>query len=228
MLRLQTIATGSSGNMYLLDSDGKNLVIELGMGYKDLLLNIEDVRSIEGAIYTHKHSDHWQEKTERELLGMGYEVLSPNNTEKGKRYRVGKFDIIPLPAKHNVECCGYLIRVDGKTILFSTDTKVLPKVKNIKIDYFIIEVNFIERIWEECAKMSEDTHLGIVYQNHHSLENAVEYFSSLKYKPKKIVTIHRSSSGLFDKAETIESLSRFADEVEVAEGGGSYILEEIL
>jgi hypothetical protein len=60
------------------------------------------------------------------------------------------------------------------------------------------------------------------------LESAVEYFESLPYKPKKIVTIHKSNSGLFDEKSVVDELSRFAKEgVAVAENGNTYELEEI-
>lgn len=226
MISLKTISTGSVGNMYILDCNGRKLIIELGMAYRDLLLNIDDIREIDGAICTHKHSDHWQEKIEKQLFGLGIETLLPENTQIGKRYKLGDFDIIPLPAKHDVTCQSYLIKANGTNILFATDTQVLPIVKNIKIDYFIVEVNFIEQIREQAVLQCDDAHLGKVYQTHHSLENAVEYFERLSYKAKKIVTIHKSSSGLFSKEETIKRLSQFAEDVFVAENGSYYELQE--
>jgi hypothetical protein len=162
---------------------------------------------------------------------MGVKIITPTNTKIGKRYKLGSFEIVPLPAIHNVECRAYLIRVGGDTVLFATDTRLLPKVTNVKIDYFIIEVNYIERIREAVVLSDTESnglHLNGIYQNHHSLESAVEYFEGLDYKPKKIITIHRSNSGLFDEQETIDELSVFAKEgVEVAIGGKDYILEEI-
>jgi hypothetical protein len=101
----------------------------------------------------------------------------------------------------------------------------------VKIDYFIVEVNYIERIREQVVlsdKESNGLHLNGIYQNHHSLESAVEYFASLGYKPKKIITIHKSNSGLFSESETIDELSRFAKEtVSVAENNTEFVLEEI-
>lgn len=231
MLTLKVIGTGSLGNMYLLDYDGEKLLIELGMPYKDLLLNIDNINSVVGAIYGHRHIDHALPKTIEEVKKVGLKILCPTNTKIGKRYKLGSFEIIPLPAIHNVECRAYLIRVGGDTVLFATDTRLLPKVNNVKIDYFIVEVNYIERIREQVVLSDNESnglHLNGIYQNHHSLESAVEYFESLPYKPKKIVTIHKSNSGLFDEKETIDELSRFAREtVIVAENNTEFVLEEI-
>lgn len=230
MLALNCIGTGSVGNMYLLNCDGKILVIELGMQYKDLLLNITDINSIVGVINTHSHIDHLIPKTMAELEKVGVKILTPANSQIGKRYKLGEFEVIPLPAIHNVECRAYLIRVDGDTMLFATDTRFLPKVNNIKIDYFVIEINYIEAIREAIVLNdvnSSALHLGGIFQNHHSLESAIQYFVELPYKPKKIITIHKSNSGLFDDKTVIDELKCFAKEVYVASNGGKYILEEI-
>lgn len=177
------------------------------------------------------YGDHLNQSTFDEFRKMGVKILTPTNTKIGKRYKLGCFEIIPMPAIHNVECRAYLIRVGGDTVLFATDTRLLPKVNNVKIDYFIVEVNYIERIREQAVlndNESNGLHLNGIYQNHHSLESAVEYFESLPYKPKKIVTIHKSNSGLFREAETIEELSRFAKEaVFVAKNNTEFVLEEI-
>ena len=230
MLTLKVIGTGSLGNMYLLDYDGEKLLIELGMPYKDLLLNIDNINSVVGAVHTHEHIDHRLPKTYEEVKKIGLKVITPTNTKIGKRYKLGSFEIIPLPAIHNVECRAYLIRVGGDTVLFATDTRLLPKVNNVKIDYFIVEVNYIERIREQVVLSDNESnglHLNGIYQNHHSLESAVEYFESLQYKPKKIVTIHRSNSGLFDEKCVVDELSKFTNEIYVADNGQDYILEEI-
>jgi glyoxylase-like metal-dependent hydrolase (beta-lactamase superfamily II) len=230
MLTLKCIGTGSLGNMYLLDYDGENLLIELGMPYKDLLLNIDDINSISGACYGHTHLDHALPKTIEEIKKVGVKIITPTNTKIGKRYKLGSFEIVPLPAIHNVECRAYLIRVGGDTVLFATDTRLLPKVNNVKINYFIIEVNYIEAIREKVVLRDTETnglHLNGIYQNHHSLESAVEYFESLPYKPKKIVTIHKSNSGLFDGNSVVKELSRFSREVFVAENNTEFVLEEI-
>lgn len=177
------------------------------------------------------YGDHLNQLTFDEFRKMGVKILTPTNTKIGKRYKLGSFEIIPLPAIHNVECRAYLIRVGGDTVLFATDTRLLPKVNNVKIDYFIVEVNYIERIREQVVLSDNESnglHLNGIYQNHHSLESAVEYFESLPYKPKKIVTIHKSNSGLFDCQCVIDKLSRFAKEgVWCATNGKNYILEEI-
>jgi hypothetical protein len=202
------------------------------MSYKTLLLNINDINSVVGCVVSHdKHQDHFILKTYNELKKVGVKILTPTNTQIGKRYKLGSFEIVPLPCIHNVECRGYLLKVGGDTLLFATDTRQLPKVKNVKIDYFIVEVNYIEAIREQVVLSDNESnglHLNGIYQNHHSLESAVEYFESLDYKPKYIITIHKSNSGLHIDSEVKKELNRFAkEEVFIAQKNSKFILEEI-
>ena len=126
MLNLKVVGTGSLGNMYLLDYDGENLLIELGMPYKNLLLNIDNINSISGCLLSHNHIDHATPKTINELKKVGVKIITPTNTQIGKRYKLGSFEIIPLPAIHNVDCRAYLIKVGGDTVLFATETERTP------------------------------------------------------------------------------------------------------
>lgn len=228
MLNFKCISTGSLGNMYVLENDNKQLIIELGVDYNDILLNLTNINDIVGCITSHFHQDHLKKGNDTKMREFGIPILSHNNTEIGKKYKLENFDIIPLPAIHNVECRSYLIKVDGNTILFATDTSQLPKV-NVKIDYFIVEVNYIERLREQAILQDNDSyiHLNGIYNNHHSLESALEYFKSLNYKPKKIITIHSSNSGLFSKEETINALKPYTEEIYVATNKTNYILEEV-
>ena len=177
------------------------------------------------------HTDHIDTKTYNELKKVGVKILTPTNTQIGKRYKLGSFEIVPLPCIHNVECRGYLIKVGGDTLLFATDTRQLPKVNNVKVDYFVVEVNYIERIREQVVLSDNESngiHLNGIYQNHHSLESAIEYFESLDYKPKYIITIHKSNSGLFNEERVVKELEPYTKQgCYVADKGRNYLLEEI-
>lgn len=228
MTTIKCISTGSMGNMYLLECNNEVLIIELGVDYNTFLLNIDDINKVVGAIVSHHHNDHLNSNTKAQIEKCNISILSYNNTRIGKRYKLGNFDIIPLPCTHNVECRGYLIKADGDYILFATDTGQLPKV-NVKVDYYIIEVNYLQSLREQAILRDSDNliHLRSIFFNHNSLEETKEYFESLDYKPKKIITIHKSNSGLFNTNEVLETLKPYANEVYVAENNTKFILEEI-
>lgn len=227
MLKIKVVETGSLGNFYILDNNGKKLIIELGVNYNTFLREIKDINSIVGVALSHNHFDHLNLNLYNKIKGLDLKIISPKNTSIGKKYKVGEFVIVPLPCKHNVDCYGYLIMVDGEKVLFATDTAILPRV-NIKVDHFIVEVNYIESIRESAILSGNDlSHFNSIYQNHHSLESTVEYFEKLNYKPTNIITIHKSNSGLFNGKIVKEELKIFCENINVATNGTEYILQEI-
>lgn len=55
MLVLKTNKTGSLGNSYNLVCNGKTLILELGLDYKDTLLTIDNINNVVGCVVSHFH-----------------------------------------------------------------------------------------------------------------------------------------------------------------------------
>lgn len=55
MLMLKVNSTGSIANSYNLVYDNETLLVELGLSYKDMLLNINNINEVVGGILTHRH-----------------------------------------------------------------------------------------------------------------------------------------------------------------------------
>ena len=232
LMTIKCIATGSKGNCYILKSKfGKELIVECGIKYENILLNIENQNNVEGVLISHNHTDHNAKvgklRVSDFMRNNLYEVYETTNCEVGKRYCLGDFSFIPLPAKHNVDCYSYYIEVDGLKILFATDTQVIPRINTI-CDYYMVEVNYdMDLLDNELDKMLTDSqeeiplHIGSVYQNHSGLQTVEDYFEyNLKgKKPKGIFTIHASRSGLLNESVVYERLLKFCDNVIVVEGG---------
>ena len=231
-MTIKCISTGSKGNCYIITSKfGKKLLVEAGIKWETILYNIDNLNDLEGCIISHHHTDHNQKvgklRVSDCLENSLIETYYPGNCEIGKLYNLGDFKIIPLECKHNVDCYGYLIMVDGKKILFATDTQVIPQI-NIKCDYYMVEVNYdLDLLEKTMDKMLTDSqeeiplHIGNVYQNHSGLQTVEDYFEyNLNgEKVKAIYTIHASMSGFLDTTKVYERLSKFSDTVLVLEGG---------
>lgn len=56
-MKLTCLATGSSGNCYLLQADsGETLILDCGIGIKEIKKGLSwDIRGIEGVIISHAH-----------------------------------------------------------------------------------------------------------------------------------------------------------------------------
>lgn len=72
--RLTVLASGSAGNATLLEADGFGLLLDAGLGPRQLARRLALVdrswRSIHAVVLTHTHTDHWKESTFAQLLRL--------------------------------------------------------------------------------------------------------------------------------------------------------------
>ena len=68
---LECIATGSSGNCYILQADtGERLVLDAGISISRLKQAIDfDIKTLRGCLITHHHKDHARCVDELERIG---------------------------------------------------------------------------------------------------------------------------------------------------------------
>ena len=61
-MNFYSIASGSSGNCYYIETENKKFLIDAGISFKrikDALTNIQvDMSEIDGIFITHEHTDH--------------------------------------------------------------------------------------------------------------------------------------------------------------------------
>lgn len=72
--RWTVLGSGSDGNASLLESGGAGLLVDAGLGPRQLASRFHDVGShwshIRAVLLTHTHHDHWHEKTLEKLLHL--------------------------------------------------------------------------------------------------------------------------------------------------------------
>ncbi|MCA8998064.1 MAG: MBL fold metallo-hydrolase [Planctomycetaceae bacterium] len=65
--RMTVLGSGSSGNATLLQYDDANLLIDAGLGPRQIQNRIRDIgcgwADLDGVLLTHTHGDHWRENT---------------------------------------------------------------------------------------------------------------------------------------------------------------------
>lgn len=70
-LRFTVLASGSSGNASLIEADGFGLLIDAGLGPRQLASRLAAVGSswsaVQAVLLTHTHSDHWKDRTLAQL-----------------------------------------------------------------------------------------------------------------------------------------------------------------
>ncbi len=71
-LRFCALASGSAGNSMLVTSDGFGLLVDAGLGPRQLGSRLASIgaswRDVHAVLLTHTHSDHWRERTLQQLF----------------------------------------------------------------------------------------------------------------------------------------------------------------
>ena len=232
MLSIKAIASGSTGNAYLLDDEaGHRLLLECGIPFQKLLqaLNFNLIQ-LSGCLLTHEHQDH--SKAAKDLLKHSVKVYTSKGTAKAlgiddhwnckaatelMEQRIDSaWTFVPLKAEHDAaEPFSYLIwsRFAKAHILFATDTFYIKYKMPQDLTHIIIECNY------SMEHLNENIDVGIVeagrkkriLHSHMNLQTLKEFFKANKFPDLEMIyLIHLSE----DNSEE----ARFVKEIEELTG----------
>lgn len=147
MLTLKCLRSGSSGNCYFLETETETLILDCGISVQEIKKSLRfDLKRVVGVLCTHGHTDHSKSLSDFEYMGIP--TLAPFATGKPAKTRFkrkfGAFDITSFDLPHNGVCnSGFLIKVEGQTILYMTDFEYCPYTfKKQDINHMLIECNY--------------------------------------------------------------------------------------
>jgi phosphoribosyl 1,2-cyclic phosphodiesterase len=165
-MKIKPIASSSKGNCYIVESNGKQLIIDCGIPLKRIREALDhDLSNVVGCLVSHEHGDHakYLPQLERETSIPIYAVFA----DQEHFFTPGlEFCIWPLKLSHDVECFGFLIRHKEKNLFYATDTGEVNYTIN-GLTHLMIEANHSFEILTESeqnpalVKRICETHLGI-------------------------------------------------------------------
>lgn len=153
---IKVIASGSSGNCYLVGDGETTLLLDAGIPFKRIQVGCGFRTSgIKGCLVTHRHGDH--AKAIPKLMERGIRVYGTADLAAlfpGTRYiealkekDIGTFRILPFRVEHDVECYGYRIHsgVTGERLLYVTDTAYIRYTFQ-GLTHMMVEANYAQEI----------------------------------------------------------------------------------
>jgi len=189
-MRLNVIATGSSGNLYeLMDSEGNTLIIEAGMPRGFFTTHKIGVKIPEMCIVSHGHMDHSKHKGEFEaVIPMHYRPTqcSSNN-----------FKVVGFPAKHGESTTMlFIIKsvIENECVFFGTDfefgdyPELFETLRICKVTKFIIECNYNDYLYhlaDHLQRVGCDRHL--------SDNDVINFIKKANPNNPKLILIHGSN-----------------------------------
>ncbi len=214
---IKIIASGSSGNCYLIaDKDNNKLLIECGIPFKKLQNALQfDFKSIHGCLVSHEHKDHC--KAIEDCLKYGINCYCSAGTANAlelkhhnlriikakQQFTLDNWVILPFEAQHDAqEPLCFLIQNQDNKLLFATDTYYI-KYKFTGITHVMIECNY------DLDKLTDSVNAGTInkaranrtLESHMNLGTCKEFFKANDWsKLQSITLIHISSdNGIADK-----------------------------
>src|SRR5690625_2922535 len=211
MIDIKTLASGSSGNAYLITDGHTPLLLECGISYRDIQIATNfQTSNIAGCLISHEHKDH--SKTLKDVLRAGIDVYASQGTidQEGidhhrlksikakQQFKIGTWSILPFDIQHDVaEPLGFLLmNQQGEKLLFATDTFYV-KYKFKGLTHIMIECNYSLDILNENIE-SGRVHPAMkrrLMKSHFSLENVKEFLKANDLsKLQEIHLLHLSDS----------------------------------
>ena len=213
-MKIEVIASGSSGNCYKVINEDTALLIECGIPYKKIqeALNFKTT-DIDGVLISHEHMDH--AKACKDLIKAGVNLYMTKGTKEALNldshrvkiiefyskyinrdmgfFEIGSFKVKAFETVHDArEPVGFIIcdSLAKEELVFITDTQY--SIYNFSPDYFIIEINYDRETINDNPGLNDKLRERIK-KNHMSLETAINLLerSDLSWL-KKIYVIHLS------------------------------------
>lgn len=231
-MRIEVIASGSSGNCYKISNEDTTLLIECGIPYKKIqqALNFKTT-DIDGVLVSHEHGDH--SKACKDLIKAGVNLYMTKGTKEALKLdshrvktfkqwsmyldvEIGSFIVKPFRTIHDAkEPVGFVIydSISKEEIVFITDTQY--SIYNFSPDYFMIEVNYVTETINKSEKIHPDLRARIK-KTHMSLETAINLLERSDLSNlKKIYVMHLSDSNSDAKVikESLQELTGVAIEI---------------
>lgn len=236
---LKCIATGSSGNCYVLKAKNEEkLILDAGVTINKIKQGVDfDIRNIRGCLLTHHHMDH--AKSEQDLQHIGLTVLNPYVADQHKNITVklGSYTVTAFPLTDRngdychtnndgtaCPCYGYMIKHEeiGK-MLYITDTEFV-KWRFSGVNHILLGVNYDSKFVD-----TEDPKKGHIYKGHMSIDTACRFVEANKTDALYNVIMCHLSGSNGDGTEFIKRMQGIcSSSVSVAKAGKEWELKKTL
>src|SRR6201981_3169717 len=165
--RVSILASGSAGNSTLLETEHTALLIDAGLGKKEMLRRFEALGRqkpdhLDGILVSHEHSDHsnglgqlqreWKclafltEPTHRVIQqmlkdqGIKKTIDHVQYVHPGEKFEIGDIEVTPFAIPHDAsDPVGYCFKANGIKVAIVTDLGYLPEL----VKHHLREADFL-------------------------------------------------------------------------------------
>lgn len=196
MTEVKCLATGSTGNCYILKIDDYTVILDAGCDWNKLIANI-NLNAVDLAFISHEHKDH--SLNLEKLLLRGVLCEDGMNTQEPIKSKIKakngtEFLIFKIPVRHgDVNNCALIIKTNKECVLYVTDFNLCEyDLKPFKFTHVLVECNYLESLINKCTdKVRRENNID----RHMGLEGTKIFLDSLDLSScREIDLIHLSST----------------------------------
>jgi len=211
VIKIHSLASGSSGNCYHITDGSTPLLLECGIPFREIQKGVGFRTSeIAACLISHEHKDHC--KSIKDVVKAGIDCYMSSGTADAinlqhhrikrvkakERIKIGTWDILPFDVQHDVsEPYGFLLmNKNGKKVLFATDTYYI-RYKFTGLTHIMVECNYSMKILNENIASGRVPKLmkKRLMRSHFSLENVKDFLKANDLsKVEEIWLLHLSDN----------------------------------
>lgn len=209
MLSIDCFASGSAGNLYRVDDGRTQILLECGIGLREIQRYLSfKLSSVAACLITHEHKDH--SKAVKDLLLRGVPCYMSKGTAEALQVgddpgvvkianketrRIDSWNVTAFSVQHDAkEPLGFLLDNGADRLLYATDTYYL-RYRFPPCTVILLECNHSYEIIDRRVREGKlDTSLAKrLVKSHMSLENFIEFIRANDMsKVRQIYLLHLS------------------------------------
>lgn len=144
-MQLKILSTGSCGNCYVINENGKLFLLDFGISINEIKKGVNyKISDVVGGMCTHRHNDH--SKSLKRIQNMGIPVFTPFETDDViQAWKKHDWILKAFPVPHDdCTCYGLLLETPQKhKMLYITDFQYCKySFSKIGIQTILIECNY--------------------------------------------------------------------------------------
>lgn len=169
-LRVSILASGSAGNLTLLETERTRILVDAGLGKRETLARLAtggtEIGHLDAVLITHEHADHcnglpqvlgiWKSPlyvTESTMDALqrilpqtfGKRLRGVESIQAGQRFVIGDIDVHAFAIPHDAaDPIGFTFRTNGSKVAICTDLGYMPELVKVHLretDCLILESN---------------------------------------------------------------------------------------
>jgi phosphoribosyl 1,2-cyclic phosphodiesterase len=218
MLKIKCYASGSSGNLYLLQNETTNILLECGVDRKKIREFLKNngllITDLDACIVTHCHNDHTlsidyvKDYVDTYVTHEMYQRTA-NTLKISPRiaFKINSIKILPIPVEHGkTENNAFVFMDKDSCVFFGTDFRLMEQnVSNFKFDKVFIECNYDDEKLAYALNINDDdfkTKHVRQLSTHMSKENCKEHLRNMDLSKCEEIYLLHSSKFLINAFET--------------------------